>query len=121
MLGEVLRFSPKGVLEVSVEGLVGAVAAQHGHNVPPIETAAAPKGKDRCDLRAEGKVLREEPTEKNFPLSYFSEIQSSSSLVLDRRRKVKSNLHIYKQSDANVMSQREHNTVLQHNDKCLSA
>lgn len=45
-----LRFSPEGVLEVGVEGLVGAVAAQHGHNVPPKETAAAPKSKDRREL-----------------------------------------------------------------------
>lgn len=37
-------------MEVSVEGLIGAVATQHGHNVPPKEATAAPKGKDGCEL-----------------------------------------------------------------------
>lgn len=32
---EAMAFSPEGVVEVGIEGLVGAVAAEHGHNVPP--------------------------------------------------------------------------------------
>lgn len=46
-----LGFSPEGVVEVGVEGLVGAVPAQHSHNVPPRETATASKSKDSCELR----------------------------------------------------------------------
>lgn len=62
-----LRFSPKGVVEVSVEGLVGAVAAQHSHDVPPKEAAAAPKSKDRRELCGQKeKFSREELTEDNF-------------------------------------------------------
>lgn len=54
-----LRFSPEGVVEVGVEGLVGAVAAQHSHNVPPRETATAPESKDRRELCGRKKSLEE--------------------------------------------------------------
>lgn len=45
-----MGFLPEGVVEVGVEGLVGAVATEHGHNVPRREAAAAPKGEDRREL-----------------------------------------------------------------------
>lgn len=45
-----MGFSPEGVVEVGVQGVVGAVAAEHGHDVPPREAAAAPEGKDRREL-----------------------------------------------------------------------
>lgn len=94
-----LRFSPEGVLEVGVEGLVGAVAAQHGHNVPPKETATAPESKDRRELCGQKEK------------SYISSIQSSSNLTLDRRRWGKSDLYInMRKRDPHVMSQRELNT-----------
>lgn len=45
-----LWFSPKRVVEVGVQGLVPAIAAEDGHNVLPTESATASEGEYSREL-----------------------------------------------------------------------